>query len=111
MEQTLIAQGPVDVNVMPSEANALLVEFFHQAGDEPFICGVSGHATVEGLAKIEAECKAEADDIFEQGDGSYLFEARWFSGQYGEYGQCELPPCWELSLQAFEPADEPMHNL
>lgn len=97
--------GPVDRVVMPSEKGELQVEFFHQAGDETFICGVIGHATVETLATIEAECIAEMADLFDKGDGSYLFQATWLSGQYGEYGQCELAPCWEVLLIAFEEAE------
>jgi hypothetical protein len=90
---------------MPSSLDRLMVEVFYQAGDDPFVCGVTGHVTVESLFKIEAECRNEGADFFDKGDGSYLFEASWFSGQYGEYGQCELPPGWDMVLVAFEDAD------
>jgi hypothetical protein len=86
---------------MPSSKAVLLVEFFHQSGEDLFICGVTGRVTVRELEKIEVECRSEMSDEFDKGDGSYLFEARWYSGQYGEYGQCELPPGWELSPIAF----------
>lgn len=96
---------PLDCKVMPSNLDALMVEFFYQAGDDPFVCGVTGHVTTEALFKIEAEAKQESESLFDKGDGSYLFEATWFSGQYGEYGQCELPPGWDLEWVAFEEAD------
>lgn len=88
---------------MPSNRAALRVKFLYQAGYDPFVCGVDGHATVSALKTMEADCLENAEDMFPNGNGLYLFEASWFSGQYSEFGQCECAPGWELSLIAFEP--------
>lgn len=93
-------------NIMPSDLDKLLVEVFYQSGNDPFICGVIGHATAESLHRIEKDCLENKEDIFDIGDGNYLFEANWFSGQYGEHGQCEFPPCFELEIVAFEEVKE-----
>ena len=95
----------ITANVMPSNSKALIIEFFYLEGETPFICGVNGKITVDELARIEKESIAEGDALFDKGEGSYLFNAIWFSGQYGEYGRCELPPCFELYLTEFIPVD------
>lgn len=40
-----------------------MVEFFYQAGDDPFVCGVTGHVTTDALFKIEAEAKQEFESL------------------------------------------------
>ena len=68
----------------------------------PFICAVYGKITTCQLDEIE-------DDLAENWDyentGAYTFRANYFSGQYGEYGYCELAPGWELDLVNFEPVE------
>jgi len=80
-----------------------LIEILFQEGDPPFICGVNGMVTTGVLDKIESDVTENAVNYFDQGDGVYLFEASYFSGQYGEFGRCELAPCWELDLVLFTP--------
>ncbi|WP_313740493.1 hypothetical protein [Pseudomonas sp.] len=77
-----------------------IVEVLHMGeGDETFITAVSGRITVERLQDIE---KQMADgEAFDKGAGSYVFDCSYFPGQYGEFGYCELPPCWELTHIGF----------
>lgn len=101
-ETAPIGAVPLDCRVMPSASKTLQIEVFHQAGDEPFICGVVGHATTGVLMAIEKDCRENSDSFLDLGDGNYLFKANWFGGQYGEFGMCEQPPGWELEIVAFQ---------
>lgn len=81
--------------------NDLIVEALCMGeGDEPFITAVSGRITVERLQEIERQM-ADGEG-FDKGAGTYVFDCVYFPGQYGEFGYCELPPCWELTLIGFE---------
>jgi hypothetical protein len=86
---------------MPSSLRIPLIEVFHQAGDPPFICGVNGHVTTSMLDEIEKDIDENAEDMLCEGDGTYLFKATRFSGQYGDEGRCELAPYWELEMVLF----------
>jgi len=77
--------------------------FFLSTGELPFICGAKGHVTIDMLAEIEKDCEENAKDIFDQGDGSYLFLARHNDAQIGDEGRVEVPAYWELDFICFEP--------
>jgi hypothetical protein len=78
----------------------LIVEVLHMGeGDETFITAISGRITVERLQEIEKQMAG--GEGFEKGAGSYVFDCAYFPGQYGEFGYCELPPCWELTPIGF----------
>ncbi len=89
----------------PSDHKPLLVDVFHMAGHEPFVCGVNGRATVADLCEIERDLGGEGSDLLAQGDGVYLFEAYWQEAQADEYGRVELPAYWDLSLVTVKPFD------
>lgn len=85
---------------------SLLITVFFMEGEEPFISHVNGKCTVAVLQEIEADIQENYGDL-DRGDGDYVFSASQFDGQYGEYGMCEFPPGWELSLEAFMPLQIP----
>ncbi|WP_407210269.1 hypothetical protein [Citrobacter portucalensis] len=70
----------------------------------PYICGVRGACTIEDLQAIEKEIIENRDERLPT-DGTYAIEANFFSGQYGEYGRCELAPGWEWEVVEFSPFD------
>lgn len=72
-----------------------------EGGEDPFVCAVNGRICVSALQEIE-KCLVEDQD-FEHGEGLYLYEAHYFSGQYGEFGICEIAPGWELTLLEHNP--------
>ena len=74
------------------EAQVLRLE----GGEDPFICAINGRIALDPLCEIEEQLRDEEE--FSHGEGLYLYEARYFSGQYGEYGMCEIAPGWELTL-------------
>lgn len=83
----------------------LLVNVLFQQGDDPFIFAVHGRATVADLSQIESDVRDNLE-MFDKGDGEYQFNAFYFSGQYGEYGRCELPSGLELSLARYAAIDQ-----
>lgn len=81
------------------EGRDVIIEVLHIGpAEETFICAVNGRISVSALLEIERQLREEE---FEKGHGLYLFEACYFSGQYGEFGMCEIAPGWELTLIAF----------
>ena len=78
-----------------------IIEVFYQDGEDPLICAVQGNFTVEVLAEIERDLKANDGDYFAKGDGTYRFECSHFPGQYGFEGRCEIAPGWELDELSF----------
>lgn len=85
-------------------SDQLKIEVFSMQGDEPFICAVYGKCTTYDLAEIELEMKSMLEDFVN--DGDYEISCNYFKGQYGEYGRCELPPGWELSITGFTPISD-----
>ena len=78
------------------------VELFYLEGDDgPFVCAVNGHITKEAIEEIEQDIKDNGMEVFDKGDGSYIFEAVWQEGQYGPEGRCEIAPYIELELLEF----------
>jgi len=67
-----------------------------EGGEEPFVCAINGRISLAALEEIEKSLREEQE--FEHGEGLYLYEAHYFSGQYGEFGMCEIAPGWELTL-------------
>lgn len=82
----------------------LKVEVIFLQGDEPFICAVYGRCTTYCLAEIELDMKSMREDFTD--DGEYEITCSYFKGQYDEYGRCELPPGWELSITRYTPVPE-----
>ncbi len=81
------------------EGRDVLIEVLHVGSyEDTFICAVNGRVPVSALVEIEGQLREEE---FEKGHGLYLFEACYFSGQYGEFGMCEIAPGWELTLIEF----------
>lgn len=99
-----VVERQVDSLVMPSDGKSLQIEFFYLAGGEdPFICGVNGAATTTILAEIEDEIVKDPGDLFDQGEGSYLFKACYEKGEYSPIdGRCENAPYWDLTLVSFK---------
>lgn len=81
----------------------LLVTFCLIDGHDPFICGVNGKGTIDNLVDIERYFLEYYEDC--KSDGEYTFNCDWFPGQYGEHGQCELAPGWEMTLDKFTPME------
>lgn len=75
---------------------------------KPFICGVNGSCTLDELKAIEKEFGETYHDIDCHRDGDYKIKCSWFPGQFGEYGRCEISPCWEFELMEFSglPSEE-----
>ena len=71
---------------------------------EPFICGVRGACTIEQLQDIQETIIENRDDHLPH-EGTYVIEAFWFKGQYGERGCCEVSPGWEWEIADFSPLD------
>jgi len=89
---------------MPFNETNLKIQIFYQQGDDPFICGVYGGITQDILAEIEKDT-IDNLDLFDRGDGDYLFLAMPRQGQqsFPETGQWDFPPHWELELLKFNP--------
>ena len=81
---------------MPHDLKELLISVLYQKGDPAFVCGA--HGAVGALSDIELYMNENIHEAFENGDGYYLFKVNYEPGQYGEYGRCESPPYWELTL-------------
>ena len=65
-------------------------------GEDPFVCAVNGRISLTALQEIEKILIEEQD--FQHGEGLYLYEANYFSGQFGAFGMCEIAPGFELTL-------------
>jgi len=79
------------------------VELFYIEEDfAPFVCAVNGRITKEAIEEIEQDIKDNGMDVFDNGDGSYIFEAVWHEGQYGPEGRCEIAPYFELALLEYQ---------
>lgn len=90
--------------VMPSDSGKRLVELLWQQGDNPFVCGVNGMITrdcIESIEKEMAENPEWCDELFGNGDGYYLFDAKWEQAEHDAYGQVVNPGYWDLSLVGF----------
>lgn len=78
-----------------NKRGVILEVLYLEGGEDPFICAVNGRICIEAMAEIEKTLREEED--FSHGEGLYLYEAHYFSGQYGEFGMCEISPGWELT--------------
>jgi hypothetical protein len=80
--------------------NDLKIKLFYLNGDPPFIFEIYGKATIDILEEIEQNCIDNFEEIFNKGEGSYLFEVTREEGQisFPETGQWDFPPYWELNL-------------
>ena len=87
---------PVEGTVMPHDLKTLVISVLYQKGDSAFICGA--HGPIGGIEDIEQDMNDNTVELFESGDGYYLFKATHERGQYGDYGRCEFQPHWELTL-------------
>jgi len=85
MTKDVFNKGPVILEVLRLEG-----------GEDPFICAINGRIALDPLCEIEEQLRDEEE--FSHGEGLYLYEARYYSGQFGEYGMCEIAPGWELTL-------------
>ena len=65
---------------------------FYQDGDDPFIYAVEG--LFNDFHELTEEIEQNAPDYFKNGDGNYLFNAKWITDEYGY---------WELDFSAFKP--------
>lgn len=82
-----------------------LLEVLVMEGTDPFVTAAHGRITTV-IDSVEKDLLENPLDYFdEKGEGLYIFRAHFFSGQYGEFGQCELAPGWELDLLSFEPME------
>lgn len=91
----------------PDEIKSPLIVVLVFDGMPPLITAFNGgYACTNIIAEIEADLCSDAADLLDKGDGDYLFRATYFEGQYGEYGVCEIAPCWELSLLGFRAMPE-----
>jgi hypothetical protein len=87
---------------LPSSDLITVIEVFYQAGDPPFICGVSGHMTYDMFDKIEAQLEAEELELLTSGDGTYLFRPWWQNAEY-ENGGLVDGGYWNLEQLLFKP--------
>ena len=78
------------------------VAVLHQTGDAPFICGINGMIDTASLNEIEMDLVGEAWD-FEDGNGTYFFEAERVLEQVGDGGRIEIGAHWELAQMWMEP--------
>ncbi|MEB6533252.1 hypothetical protein MXM51_01640 [Pantoea stewartii] len=73
-------------------------------GDGSWICRVNGDCTLLMLQEIESELVEFFYDSSKE--GTYELTCKYFKGQYGEYGRCELEPGWEIFIDSFSPIPE-----
>lgn len=64
-------------------------------GEQPFVCAINGRISMGAFRAIEKELREEQE--YSGGAGLYLYEAKYDSGQYDEFGRCEIRPGWELT--------------
>ena len=77
----------------------ILVQFLGEK--DIFVVGYNG--PLQGLDEIEKELnEPESCEMFAKGHGEYVFECAYDSGQFGEYGRCEMPPYWGLKEVDFK---------
>ena len=79
------------------------VALLYQAGDPPFVCGVSGMIDLDSLKRIQddaVEDFLEFEDDSE--DGTYFFDVEWMPAQVGQDGRIEIPGYWSLTLTEFK---------
>lgn len=83
-------------------SSGVVVEVLYLDGGEyPFICAVDGRICISALIEIEKSVIEQED--FSDGAGLYLCEANYYSGQYGEFGMCEIAPGWEITRLGYNP--------
>jgi hypothetical protein len=86
-------------------ANELLVTLIRIRGSDPTVCRVEGDCGVEDLQMIERDESVAQAGEFDGPDGYYTYRAHFFSGQYGDFGRCEIAPHIDLEQVAFTPLD------
>ena len=95
------------MSAFPSENTTLFVQVFYQKGDDPFICGVNGPITDLTFDQIHSELEEyEQTELFNRGDGNYLFRASYEPEQRGEYGAIEHAAYWQLDIANFRNVKE-----
>ena len=82
--------------------NKIELAVFYQSGDDPFICGINGMIDTISLNEIEMDLVGDAWD-FEDGSGTYFFEAERILEQVGDGGRIEIGAHWELAQMYYEP--------
>jgi len=97
-----LSDGTAKKAIMPSSQSPEL-EIFFLSGEEPFVCGANGHITIAMLTEIEQDCCENVTDMFDQGDGSYLFSMHFNDAQRGDEGRIEIQAYWEFDLICFAP--------
>lgn len=81
----------------PSNNKQTFIEIFFQEGDPAFICGANGHITTWMLDKIEKGLDDEYKELFDKGNGRYLFETigepeAYFDLNLVDFESIEPPP-------------------
>lgn len=76
--------------------------------DESFIISVDGKFGIGEIGSLEEALPEEITegDQFTYGIGEYDFSVSYDSGQFGEYGQCEIRPHWEFDFLEFRPEQQ-----
>ncbi len=85
-------------------SSVLLIDVFYAEYYDAFICAVYGKCTLQSLESIEKDLNENLD--FDKGFGTYKYEARYYLGQYGFEGRCEIAPGWELVEIEYTPLEQ-----
>jgi hypothetical protein len=101
--QFQVVQKAIKEFPFPSDQERTLVEIFYQKGDDPFVSGLHGCTNRDMIQEIEQILNDNQADVFDMGDGQYLYRASWEPDQTGEFGRVELPGYWDLEFIAFKP--------
>jgi len=80
----------------------LFVQFYHfEDGQDAFICGVDGHATIENLEDIQKTYNEDCTPV--KGLGDYMYLVSYSAEECGPYGEVECEGFWELTELEFIP--------
>lgn len=100
MGRTAIAELTVERlyrELTPSDDGAVVVKVFYIRGDDPFVFFINGAISIGGIEEIEKECGENCLDMFEDGEGEYMFKAIHGGGDE------HIKPYWDIEKLAFSP--------
>lgn len=80
----------------------VLMEIFHDGGPEPFVCAIHGCICLEQVEAAQKDFRENMPDKLDQGEGIYTFSFYYDSGQFDDYGRCEIAPGWGFDFVSYE---------
>ena len=84
----------------------LIVRITYSKDDSAFISAVYGQVTIDVLEEIEESYQEDLEEVFNLGDGDYLFSVSYYEAQIDGHGRIELSAYYELKIIEYKPFEE-----